>query len=82
MAGTPPPLTLDTPAPNFRLPGTDGRTYALDAIAGENGTVIVFICNHCPYVKAGCPCGPPFPARTLDKADPAYHRASANLRRR
>ena len=52
MAATPPPLMLDTPAPDFRLPGTDGHTYAFDDIAGENGTVIVFICNHCPYVKA------------------------------
>jgi peroxiredoxin len=52
MDATPPPLALDAPAPDFRLPGTDGRTYAFDDIAGENGTVIVFICNHCPYVKA------------------------------
>jgi len=52
MAATPPPLTLDTPAHSFRLPATDGRTYTLDDIAGEKGTVIVFICNHCPYVKA------------------------------
>ena len=52
MAATPPLLMLDTPAPDFRLPGTDARTYAFDDIAGENGTVIVFICNHCPYVKA------------------------------
>jgi peroxiredoxin len=52
MAATPPPLTLATPAKNFRLPGTDGRTYTLDDIAGQHGTVIVFICNHCPYVKA------------------------------
>lgn len=52
MAATPPPLTLDIPAPDFRLPGTDGQTQAFDDIAGENGTVIVFICNHCPYVKA------------------------------
>ncbi|MBV9753213.1 MAG: thioredoxin family protein [Hyphomicrobiales bacterium] len=43
---------LDTPAAEFRLPATDGRTYALEDIAGEKGTVIVFICNHCPYVKA------------------------------
>src|ERR1035438_2731151 len=50
MTATPP--TLETPAPDFRLPGTDGRAYAFDDIAGENGTVIVFICNHCPYVKA------------------------------
>jgi len=51
MAATPPPLTLDIPADDFRLPGTDGRTYTLDDIAGEKGTVIVFICNHCPYVR-------------------------------
>nr|WP_294519898.1 thioredoxin family protein [uncultured Rhodopila sp.] len=52
MAATPPPLALDIPAPDFRLKGTDGRTYALDEVAGANGTVIVFICNHCPYVVA------------------------------
>lgn len=52
MAATPPPPTLETTAGDFRLPGTDGRTYTLDDIAGKNGTVIVFLCNHCPYVKA------------------------------
>jgi peroxiredoxin len=52
MATTATQITLDTLAVDFRLPATDGRTYALDDIAGENGTVIVFICNHCPYVKA------------------------------
>lgn len=45
-------IALDTSAPDFRLPGTDGRTYSLKDVAGEKGTVIVFICNHCPYVKA------------------------------
>jgi peroxiredoxin len=45
-------IVLDARAPDFRLPATDGRTYALKDIAGEKGTVIVFICNHCPYVKA------------------------------
>src|SRR5260370_29973721 len=45
-------VILDTPAAEFRLPATDGRTYALDDVAGEKGTVVVFICNHCPYVKA------------------------------
>ena len=35
-------------APDFRLPATDGKTYALNDIAGPKGTVIVFICNHCP----------------------------------
>src|SRR6201987_1840850 len=52
MAATASEVELDTPAVSFRLPATDGRTYALKDVAGENGTVIVFICNHCPYVKA------------------------------
>lgn len=39
-------------APQFTLPGTDGKTYALADVAGEKGTVVVFICNHCPYVRA------------------------------
>ena len=52
MAATATDIILDTPAPDFRLPATDGRTYALADVAGEKGTVIVFICNHCPYVKA------------------------------
>ena len=45
-------IALDARAPDFRLPATDGRTYALKDVAGDKGTVIVFICNHCPYVKA------------------------------
>lgn len=39
-------------APRFELPATDGNTYRFDDVAGQNGTVIVFICNHCPYVLA------------------------------
>jgi peroxiredoxin len=45
-------ITLDTPAADFRLPATDGKIYSLDDVAGEKATVIVFICNHCPYVIA------------------------------
>src|SRR5262249_2905034 len=52
MAATPPPLELGTTAPDLRLPAVDGRTYSFADVAGPNGTVIVFICNHCPYVKA------------------------------
>ena len=44
------PVPLGTTAPAFSLPGTDGRTYSFDDIAGDNGTVVAFICNHCPYV--------------------------------
>ena len=43
---------LGIAAPDFALPGTDGKIWTLDEVKGENGTVVVFICNHCPYVKA------------------------------
>lgn len=39
-------------APRFTLPGVDGKTYSLEELKGPNGTLVVFICNHCPYVKA------------------------------
>lgn len=52
MASVPPPVELGISAPDFTLPGTDGRSYRFADIAGKNGTVVVFICNHCPYVKA------------------------------
>jgi peroxiredoxin len=39
-------------APDFTLPATDGKSYSLADIRGDKGTLIVFICNHCPYVKA------------------------------
>lgn len=44
--------TTLTTAPDFRLPATDGRTLTYADVAGPKGTVIVFMCNHCPYVKA------------------------------
>jgi len=45
-------LPLGTPAPNFRLPDTvSGRTCGLDELRGKSGTVVMFICNHCPFVK-------------------------------
>jgi peroxiredoxin len=52
MATTVVPKVLGAPAIDFRLAATDGRAFTLDDIAGKRGTVIVFICNHCPYVKA------------------------------
>lgn len=45
-------LPLGTRAPAFALPDTvSGRTLSLDALKGAKGTVVMFICNHCPYVK-------------------------------
>jgi len=37
---------------DFVLKATDGKAYTLNDIRGENGTLLLFICNHCPYVKA------------------------------
>jgi len=42
----------DFQAPDFSLKNIDGQTLSLGDIKGEKGTVIAFICNHCPYVKA------------------------------
>ena len=49
---TPPVCEFNWPAPDFSLPATDGKTYGLNDIAGENGTLLIFMCNHCPYVLA------------------------------
>jgi peroxiredoxin len=40
------------PAPDFALPGVDGKVWTLQECRGEKGLLVMFICNHCPYVKA------------------------------
>jgi len=52
-------VSLETPvcdfgqaAPDFALPGVDGQVWTRDACKGERGLLVMFICNHCPYVKA------------------------------
>ena len=52
MAATPPVCNFGWKAPEFNLPATNGKSHALADIAGPKGTLIMFICNHCPYVKA------------------------------
>lgn len=52
MAVSPPVCDFGWKAPGFTLPGTDGRDWSLDQIAGPRGTLIMFICNHCPYVQS------------------------------
>ena len=52
MAAVPPVCDFGWIAPDFTLPATDGRTLSLADIRGEKGTLVMFICNHCPYVQA------------------------------
>jgi peroxiredoxin len=48
----PPVCDFGAKAPNFNLPGTDNRNWTLEECMGKKGLLILFICNHCPYVKA------------------------------
>jgi peroxiredoxin len=53
MARTETPVCdFGLPAPDFRLQNVDGKTLTLDDVRGKNGLLVMFICNHCPYVKA------------------------------
>ena len=52
MAEATPICNFGWKAPDFTLPAVDGKTYSLDTIKGKNGTLVMFICNHCPYVRA------------------------------
>jgi peroxiredoxin len=52
MAAVPRICDFGWKAPAFRLPATDGKSYSLDDVRGSKGTLIAFICNHCPYVKS------------------------------
>ena len=47
-----PVCEFDQPAVDFSLPGVDGKTWTLANSRGEKGLLVMFICNHCPYVKA------------------------------
>ena len=47
-----PPVMAGWKAPDFRLKGTDGKYYTLNDAKGPKGLVVMFICNHCPFVKA------------------------------
>ncbi|MBV8313789.1 MAG: thioredoxin family protein [Planctomycetaceae bacterium] len=44
-------LSLGSKAPDFRLPDTDGRTVSLDDFKDAPALLVIFLCNHCPYVK-------------------------------
>lgn len=48
----PPICDFGWKAPGFDLPGVDGKHYTLENARGKNGLLVMFICNHCPYVKS------------------------------
>jgi len=52
MGAQPPVCDFGWKAPGFDLPGTDGKHYTLAELSGPKGLLVMFICNHCPYVKA------------------------------
>ena len=45
-------VPLRTSAASFQLPGVDSKTYSLESFSDKKVLVIIFMCNHCPYVKA------------------------------
>lgn len=47
-----PKVNIGWKAKDFQLKGTDNRTYSLADVKGEKGLVVMFICNHCPFVQA------------------------------
>ncbi len=48
----PPVCDFGWKASDFNLPGVDGKNYSLASARGEKGLLVMFICNHCPYVKS------------------------------
>lgn len=55
MAVSTPIADIGWPAAPFRLKSVDGKFYTLQQLAGPRGTLVIFMCNHCPYVKAVLP---------------------------
>ncbi|MCL2830156.1 MAG: thioredoxin family protein [Betaproteobacteria bacterium] len=51
----PPPCDFGWKAPDFDLPSTGGRGHTLKSVAGPRGLLLMFLCNHCPYVKTALP---------------------------
>jgi peroxiredoxin len=50
MATTSTPTQLGSSAPDFSLPDTNGQTVSLGDFAGKKAMLVMFLCNHCPYV--------------------------------
>ena len=46
------PVALGWPAASFDLPGIDGRRHTTDSARGPKGLLVMFLANHCPYVRA------------------------------
>lgn len=56
MVSTTTPIgEFNQPAPQFKLPDTEGKLWSLEECRGPRGLLVMFICNHCPYVQAILP---------------------------
>ncbi|MDR2365283.1 MAG: thioredoxin family protein [Zoogloeaceae bacterium] len=55
VALTTPICDFGWPAPDFSLPGVDDRLHSLASASGAQGVLVMFLCNHCPYVQAILP---------------------------
>lgn len=62
-----PQAEFHSPCPDFRLPAVDGKQYSLDSFSSSQVLVVMFICNHCPYVQA-------VEQRLIDLANELKHR--------
>jgi peroxiredoxin len=45
-------LKIGSQAPDFNLPGVDGKNYSLNSFKDNKALIVIFSCNHCPYVQA------------------------------
>jgi peroxiredoxin len=45
-------LNIGSNSPDFRLPATDGKIYSLNSFSEKRALIVIFSCNHCPYVQA------------------------------
>ena len=52
MAASPPVCDFGWKAPDFQLPDTNGKPWTLASLQGPSGVLLMFICNHCPYVMS------------------------------
>ena len=72
-------LPLGTQAPDFSLPDPSGKRVSLKDLKGSRAVVVIFMCNHCPYVKhirAGLQANAPWPADSIRPWGARYRKST------